>query len=391
MMRRVRGEKRLKEKDIKKLGPGTHEDGGGLRLVVDPSGARRWVVRVTIAGKRHNRGLGPYPLVRLESARDTATDIRRAAREGRDLTQERRQQAAKTTTFKQAFKVFFETYQQSLSNAKHVKQWPATMATYVFPTIGDRPVGDVTHADIIELLKPIWHNKAETAKRVLQRMEAVFKSAILHGWREKASPCIGVKDALGGTRHRDVKHRLALPHAEVRKFIKILHARSSEPVTKLAFEWLILTATRPGETRGAVWSEIDEAKSLWVIPKRRMKKGRKEHIVPLSRRCLEIIKQARVLNPDSELLFPSSRTGKELSDMAFTKLIRDLGLADRATPHGFRSSFRDRATEIDKCREVVAEVAIAHTVPHKAEAAYRRSIYLEERVELMARWANYCI
>jgi integrase len=388
-VQRVRAEKRLKAKDIDRLPAGVHEDGGGLRLVVEESGARRWVLRVTIAGKRHNRGLGPFPLVTLDAARDRAIDMRRAAREGRDLAQERRQQVARATTFRQAFDVMFDLRQQGLSNAKHLKQWPATMETYVFPRIGSRPVGDVTHADILEVLEPIWYEKPETAKRVLQRIEAVFKSAILRGQRDKASPCIGVAQELG-VRHRDIEHHRALPYAELPAFIKRLHACPSEPATKLAFEWLILTATRSGETRGALWSEIDEAKALWTIPKQRMK-ANVEHVVPLSRRCLEVAKQARALNPLSDLLFPGSRTGKELSDMTLTKLLRDNGQADRATAHGFRSSFRDWCTEVDKTREVVAEAALAHQVRDKAEAAYRRAAYLDERVQLMARWAAYCI
>jgi integrase len=387
-VQRVRAEKRLKAKDIDRLPAGVHEDGGGLRLVVEESGARRWVLRVTIAGKRHNRGLGPFPLVTLDAARDRAIDVRRAAREGRDLAQERRQQVARATTFRQAFDAMFDLRRQGLSNAKHLNQWPATMEAYVFPKIGSRPVGDVTHADILELLEPIWFARPETAKRVLQRIETVFKSAILRGQRERASPCIGVAQELG-VRHRDVEHHRALRYTEVPAFLRLLHTCPSEPITKLAFEWLILTATRSGETRGALWQEIDEAKAVWAIPKERMKAG-VEHIVPLSPRCLEIAKEAHALNPESDLLFPGSRTRRELSDMTFTKLLRDNDLADRATAHGFRSSFRDWCTEVDKTREVVAEAGLAHQVRDKTEAAYRRAAYLDERVGLMQRWAAYC-
>jgi integrase len=175
----------------------------------------------------------------------------------------------------------------------------------------------------------------------------------------------------------------------VSDFIVRLYESPATPVTKLAFEWLILTATRSGETRGAAWTEIDEAKKLWTIPKQRMKAG-VEHIVPLPGRCLEIANQAKALNPHSELLFPGDRTRQALSDMTFTKVLRDMGLADRATAHGFRSSFRDWCTEVDRTREVVAEAALAHGVRDKSEAAYRRSTYLEERRNLMQRWASYC-
>jgi integrase len=270
----------------------------------------------------------------------------------------------------------------------HAMQWPATMEAYVFPTIGDEPGGTIAHADVLAVLEPIWFEKPDTARRVLQRMELVFKSAILRGQRRDASPCIGIVQELG-TQHRHVQHLRALPYGEVPAFIAALRACGAEPVTKLAFEWLILTATRSGETRGARWSEIDEREALWTIPKGR-RGDRREHVVPLARRCLEILAEARALNPKTNLLFPSPVTGVELSDRALAKALRGFDVADRATAHGFRSSFRDGATEHDKVREVVAEAALAHAVRDKTEAAYRRSIYLAERRELMARWARYC-
>jgi integrase len=369
--------------------PGFYEDGAGLRLIIGPNGAKRWEVRVTIQGTRRNMGLGSYPLVELDEARAKAFDLRRAAKDGRDPIAERRQEQQKSITFRQAFEAYFEVKKKSLSNAKHLKQWPSTMQTYVFPKIGSRPVADVTAAEVVEVLRPIWWEKPETARRVLQRMRAVLDAAIVLGQREKANPCTGITSLLG-TNHCDSEHLRALPYAEVPIFIEILRGSAAEPVTKLAFELLVLTATRSGETRGAVWSEIDEAQALWAIPKERMKKGRKQHIVPLSRRCLEIIAMARKLNPNSDLLFPSSRTRKPLSDMTFTKLLRDIGLSDRATAHGFRSSFRDWATEFAKAREVVAEAALAHRVRDKTEAAYRRASYLNERCDLMQRWATFC-
>ena len=392
--RRVRAEKRLRAGDLAKLPPGTHEDGGGLRLVVKPDhedgtpGARCWVLRVTINSERRNRGLGALPLVTIEKARDRALEIRRAAHEGRDLIGEQARQRANAVTFRQAFDAHYEIRKKRLSNAKHLQQWPSTMAKYVFPRIGAKLVADVTHADVLAILEPIWFEKAETARRVLQRMEAVFNSAILRGQREKASPCVGVAGELG-VEHLNVEHHRALPYAEVPAFIKTLHACGAMPATKLAFEWLILTTTRSGETRSARWGQIDSKKALWTIPRGRMK-GRREHVVPLPARCLQILKAARTLYPNSELLFPGLRPGEPLSDMTLTKLLRDLNLADRATAHGFRSSFRDWATERDGVREVVADAALAHVVKDKTEAAYRRAAYLDERRKLMKRWATYC-
>jgi Phage integrase central domain/Arm DNA-binding domain len=220
---------------------------------VEPTGPRRWVLRVTINGRRHNRGLGPYPLVTLEKARDQATDLRRAARDGRDLISEQAAQRARSVTFRQAFETMFELRKQQLSNAKHLEQWPSTMKAYVFPRIGDKLVSDVTHADILAILESIWFEIPETASRVLQRLEAVFKSAILRGKREKASPCIGVAQELG-VKHRTVEHHRALPYAEVPGFVRALRAFPSHPATKLAFEWLILTATRFSCTTSAAIS-----------------------------------------------------------------------------------------------------------------------------------------
>jgi integrase len=397
--RRNTAESRLKASEITKLPPGWHEDGGGLRLVAEPDredgerGPRRWVLRVTINGRRHNRGLGSYPLVTLDNARDQAIAIRRAAREGRDLIREQKEQLARRVSFRQAFESTLAIRKKQLSNAKHLQQWTSTMATYVFPRIGDKPVSEVSQADVLGILEPIWFEKAETARRVLQRMDLVFESAIMHGWREKASPCVGIAAHLG-VKNVSVEHHRALPYAEVADFIDGLRASPCEPATKLAFEWLILTATRSGETRGGRWSEVDAKNKLWTIPKERMKGEkvkRREHVVPLPKRCLEILKDARTLNPSSDLLFPGPRTGKELSDMALTKVLRDRGFADRATVHGFRSSFRDWATESAKVREVVAEAALAHSVKDKTEAAYRRAAYLDERRKLMQRWANYCL
>jgi integrase len=390
-MKRLRTKEHLQKDRIEGLPAGEHHDGGGLFLRVDSSGARRWVQRITIKGRegRVKRGLGPYPLVTLEMARDASTDMRRAAREGRDLAHERRLAVAKSTTFKQAFDEHFENRRKTLSNEQHIWQWRATMETYIFPRIGSRPVADITHAEIIDVLKRIWHGKPVTARRLLQRIKIVFKSAILKGQRERANPCEGVAEELGRQNH-EVRHQPAMPYREVPGFVMKLRTCNSNEMTKLAFEWLILTATRSDETRGALKAEVLEDEQLWVIPKERMK-GRVEHVVPLPPRCLEILAEALLLRPDSPLLFPSPLRGKDqLSDAVFNKVLRKFGYKGVAVSHGFRSSFRDWATEVDKCREVVAEAALAHAVPDKTEAAYRRAKYPEERVGLMQRWAVHC-
>jgi integrase len=263
------------------------------------------------------------------------------------------------------------------------------MRDYVYPHIGDKAVADVTAGDIVAVLRPIWFEKPETAKRVLQRVEAVFKSAILHGYRKLASPCVGVAQELG-TRHRKVANHRALPYAQVPDFLARLRATNSWPATRLAFEWLVLTATRSGETRLARWAEIDEQAALWTIPAERMK-AKRPHSVPLSPRCLEILQALRPVYPHGpdDLMFPSMKSGAPLSDMTLTKVLRDMGLADSATVHGMRSSFKVWCAEVAKVRDEVSEAALAHVIPEKVRAAYLRTDFLEERRPLMQAWAQF--
>jgi len=310
-----------------------------------------------------------------------------SAREGRDVAIERRLATAKATTVKEAFEQYFATKGETLRNPKQRAQWGTTLETYAFPTIGGMPVGDVTTGDIIKILKPIWVGKAETANRVLQRLKAVFDYAFTHGWCA-SDPCRGVVQALGGTGHRDVEHHRGLPYQEVPQFLRALRMCNSNPVTKAAFEFLIFTATRSKETRLASWGEIDAENARWVIPKERMKM-KVEHVVPLSSRPLEILRQLKA-DSAKALIFPGQLRGRPLSDMTLTKVLRDLGFANRATAHGFRSSFRTWAAETNQCRREVAEACLAHTVKNKVEAAYLRALYLEERKGLMQAWSNHC-
>ena len=382
-------EKKLTSLRVKALRePGKYEDGGGLRVVVDPSGAKRWVVRVTINGNRIERGLGAFPLVSLEAARAKAGEIRRAAENDVDLRVEQRARELSGTTFRRMFEISFAQRQKQLSNAKHLKQWSSTMEAYVFPRIGDVPVANVTTAQVLDVLTPIWFDKPETAKRVLQRMETVFKSAIVRGIRERASPCVGVAAELG-IKHREVTHHASMPWAKVPDFIATLQTDGGrrQKTTSLALEFLILTATRSGETRGALWTEIDLQKATWEIPKERMK-ARSAHRVPLSNRCLEILDEARSLTPKSKLVFEASKAECMLSAMTFTKLLRDLELD--ATAHGFRASFKVWAAEVAHAQHEVSEAALAHAIPSKVVAAYLRTDFFEERKALMSAWAAHC-
>jgi integrase len=381
------------ERSLHRLPPGRHAVGDGLYLVVSESDARRWSLRVrSKAGKRHELGLGSLRDVAIEEARAMAAELRRAAREGRDPVAERRARPAKGVTFRGAFEAYFVVKRRTLGNAKHLRQWESTMETYVYPKIGERLVAEIRSGEIIEILEPIWHEITETAHRVLQRITVVFDFAIARNWREAASPCVGVAQVLGGTRNRAVRHHPALPYDDVAAFLRTWRAGEAHTETKLCLEFQILTAARPGMATGATWSEIDASRAQWTIPGGRMKGTRRERrdfCVPLSRRCLEILEEARALKRSGDLIFPNPRTGKMFSDSALSSAVRDLGYAGRATPHGFRSSFRDWATERNMAREVVAEAALAHSVRNRTEAAYRRAQYIEERRVLMERWAAF--
>jgi integrase len=387
--RRARGLHRLSHQRVLKLKvPGKYEDGGGLRLVIDRQLNKRWVLRLTINSKRRELGLGSFPEVSLEAARNKAAELRSQAAGGTDQRAvETKQRRARGVTFEEAFWTYFEVKQHTLSNAKHLKQWPSTMEAYVFPMIGKMPVNEVAAGDIIRLLQPIWYEKPETARRVLQRLEAVFKSTIVRGFREKASPCIGIAGELG-TAHRKVVHFRALPYKDLPELLQTVRNSKARPVTKLCFAYLVLTAARSSEARLAAWSEVNHETDLWMIPAKRMK-ARRHHLVPLSHEAVAILDEARQLS-NGDLVFPTVR-GKALSDMTLTKLTRDLGWADRCTVHGIRSSFREWCALEAKVPDRIAEAALAHVDKDRVQAAYLRSNFVEERRKLMQSWADFIL
>ena len=380
-------------------GPAALQDGGGLILRISNSGSKYWVLRIQLGKKRSDVGLGGYPAVSLENARKLAHTSRERAKRGDNPSPKnaaalhRSNSAHKPVmTFRYVFEDYFRLKKKSLSNGKHIWQWTTTMETFVFPSIGDRPVADVGPSEIVALLTPIWHEKAETARRTLMRIRNVFDAAIVQGLREKANPCTGVDKVLGSVR-RKVEHHKALPWRDLPQFMDELRSRSDarESITRLLLEWSILHASRPGEARGTLWSEINENARTWTIPGddpiagRRMKGG-ETHVVPLSNRALDILKDARRLAPQTELVFPSRR-GSKLSDMTMTKLLRRMKY-EMADPHGFRSTFKDWCAE-HAVRDEVSEAALAHKDTNKVRGAYRRTDYLEERRHLMQRWADY--
>ena len=291
-------------------------------------------------------------------------------------------------TFRAAFESYFEMKEQQLSNPKHAGQWRSTLEAYVLPAIGATPVASVTPAQVIDILKLVWTDKPETAKRVLQRMRVVFEAAIVRGDRLAAAPTTGVSTVLGQRKRSSQHHHAALPYTQVPAFVARLRSLPARLSTRLAFEFLILTATRSGEVRLASYAEMNEADRTWTIPAQRMK-AREAHVIPLSSRALEILALLGDARPPADLLFPGRNLGQPMSDMTLTKLLRDAGLAGQATAHGFRSSFKDWCAERMKVRDEVSEAALAHTIPDKVRAAYLRTRFLDERRDLMQAWSNY--
>ena len=363
--------------------PGKYTDGNGLILKVDPSGAKRWVQRIVIRGKRTEMGLGSAELVSLAEARDIAFENRKMARSGGDPLRAKREAEA-VLTFEEAAREVHRMHLPSWKNKKHAAQFITTLETYAFPRIGRTKVSDVSTADVLAVLQPIWLEKAETARRVRQRIGTVMKWAVAKGWRQD-NPAQDIGQALP-KQNRQQEHRKSLPYSQIADFLDALQGSQAGETTKLALEFLILTAARSGEVRGAVWSEIDLVAREWKIPAQRMK-AKQEHRVPLSARAVELLEAAKSLSDGSDLVFPGTRYGKPLSDMTLSKLTKALGFD--VDVHGFRTSFKTWAQERTNAPRELSEAALAHTIPNKVEAAYGRSDLFEKRRKLMNRWSGF--
>ena len=349
-----------------------------------------WVLRVTIGNRRRDVGLGGYPDVPLAQARDKARGIRAKIEQGIDPIAERK--ASRTAlvgalTFDEAAKRLIAAKSPEWANAKHATQWKATLDTYASPIIGKMPVDKIELRHIVDVLTPIWHTKTETASRVRSRMEAVLSWATATGERSGDNPARwrGNLDAgilAAPNKIRKVKHHTALPIDALPGFVVDL--RQCEGIAARALEFAILTAARSGEVRGAVWDEIDLDAKTWTIPGERMKAGR-AHSVPLSPRAIALLKALPRI-AGTELVF-ASPTGKLLSDMTLSAVMRRMEVD--AVPHGFRSTFRDWASERTNYPRDVAEMALAHTIGDKVEAAYRRGDLMTKRTKMMADWAKF--
>lgn len=383
---------------MKNAKPGRYADGGGLQLLVKPTGARSWVYRFMLNGKARDIGLGAAGPggMSLADARDHAAALRLKVKAGIDPLEERDREAAEAlaaaqaakvtgTTFRNVAATYIAANEESWRNPKHRQQWRNTLATYVYPVIGDLAVSEVDTAHVLTIIEPIWKEKPETASRIRGRIETVLDSAKARGYRQGENPARWrghLAQILPARTRLSRGHHKAIPYEDIPAFARALHKR--EALAALALEFTILTAARSGEVIGASWSEVDLAKAVWTVPAERMKAA-KDHRVPLSPRAVEILESLKPLG--SDWLFPSAKRGK-LSGMAMAMLIRRMKVD--TTVHGFRSGFRDWAAECTGYAHEVAEMALAHTIENKVERAYRRGDLLEKRRRLMDEWAAYC-
>lgn len=373
------GVRMLNVRKIKELSnPGRYADGQGLYLHVRKGGSRQWVLRTTVQGKRCDIGLGSPDYVSLAQARVKAHELRAQAKAGEDPLAERRKQQ-ETPTFSEAAQTVWEQNRPTWKNPKHAKQWITTLEEFAFPVIGDKKVSDVTSAHILEILTPIWTVKAETARRVRQRLRVVFDWAKASRHYAGDNPLEAVKMALPKQTDK-AQHHKALPWQELPEFMAKLRKRTG--VSARALEFLILTASRSGEVREAKWAEIES--DLWIVPAERMKAGR-DHRVPLTDSACAVLTKAEGLS--KTLLFPSN-SDRPMSDMVFKALFKRMGY-ENITAHGFRSTFRDWASDNAVAPREVAEAALAHQVGDETERAYARSDLFERRRELMGAWAKF--
>lgn len=378
--------------------PGLTMVGGvaGLGLLVSQSGARSWVLRAKVGEKRRDIGLGGYPDVTLAQAREAARATRVQITQGVDPVAERERKRQEllerqrtTITFEKATEHYLAAHEAEWANAKHRQQWENSLKTYAYPVLGPLDVRNINQSHVLQVLEPIWIGKTETATRVRGRIESVLDWATVRKFRTGENPARwkGHLDTLLArpSKAKKVVHMPALPYTQASEFMRKLQGVPGQGARALQFA--ILTAARSGEVRGATWDELNLEEKIWIIPAERMK-ARREHRVPLTDAAVEILKTT----PENErqgLCFPGTK-GQALSDMTLSAALKRLGHKD-ITVHGFRSTFRDWASETTGFPSEVVEMALAHTIANAVEAAYRRGDLFEKRRQLMASWAEFCL
>ncbi|EKE72779.1 tyrosine-type recombinase/integrase [Celeribacter baekdonensis] len=380
---------KLTKKLVENLGPGRHGDGNGLYLVVDPGGARRWIVRVTVKGQKNRKGaplrtdfgLGGADVVTLHQARDRALEYRRMAKQGLNP---RFNASRDIPTFEEIAQQVHIDRMPTWKNAKHGQQWINTLRDYAFPKIGRMPVDSIDQPEILMCLSPIWTEKHETARRLAQRLKVVLDVAKSKGFRSGENPVTAIKDA--GVLPKVVKkakHHNAMRWQDVPNFYADLFGRDAMAAKALMFT--CLTGSRTGEVLGMRWDELDFIARLWTCPAVRMKTG-DDHRVPLSDEMLAILEPLKAMQ--SEYVFEGQKRHRPLSNMAMLMLLRRMGV-EGVTVHGFRSTFRDWASEVANAPREVAEMSLAHKVGSDVERAYARSDLLDKRRVLMERWSGF--
>lgn len=376
--------------------PGYYGDGGGLWLQVAKSGSKSWIFRFKVAGRQREMGLGGLITVDLAKARVLARECRSLLLDGKDPIEARKAvrladalQRARAMTFDQCAAAYIDAHRSSWKNAKHADQWKNTLTTYASPIIGALPVADVDTDLIVKVLNPIWGTRTETATRVRGRIESILDWATVSKFRQGDNPARWrghIENLLANpNKIAPVRNHPALPWREVPAFMCLL--AQSKGIAARAAEFAILTAARSGEVRGSSWEEVNLDARLWTIPAERMKAG-KEHRVPLSNAAMTVL---AAIQRQEGLIFPGRSNSISLSDMSLTAVLRRMGRSD-ITIHGFRSSFRDWCAEAvgNSFPREVCEHALAHSLPDRVEAAYRRGDLIEKRIMLMQAWAGYC-
>ena len=390
MARQVR---RLSDVKIRGLSEaGWYPDGDGLYLKVTASGTKSWVFRYRFGDRRRDMGLGKYPIITLAAARDHLETLRSQLKQGLDPLDEASSRKAEamlrhSMTFDEAVQQYLDGMEDGWKNPKHRQQWRNTLATYASPVIGKTPVEAINTEDVLQILQPIWKEKAETASRLRGRIESVLDWCKVKKQREGENPAAwrgNLKHLLPArNKKRTVKHHPALPWKKIPEFITEL--RANKCLSARALELTILTVLRTSEVIGGKWSEFKDDYSVWVIPKERMKREI-EHRVPLSPDATALIRELP-RRPNSELVFPNAKANGSLSNMAMLELLR--GMHPGLTVHGFRSSFRDWASAATAFPRDLAEISLAHSIGDETEAAYFREDLLEQRRQLMCAWAAY--
>ena len=382
---------KLTKKLVENLGPGRHGDGNGLYLVVDPSGARRWILRVTVKGQKNAKGaplrtdfgLGGADVVTLNQARDRALEFRRMARQGLNP---RHNTVREIPTFEDMARQVHIDRMPTWKNAKHGQQWINTLRDYAFPKIGRMPINTIGQPEVLMCLSPIWTEKHETARRLAQRIKTVLDVGRSKGFRDSENPVDAIKDAgvLPKIKAKP-KHHKAMGWRDVPAFFADLKLRNAMAAKALMFT--CLTAARTNEVLGMRWTELDFDERLWTCPGERMKTG-EQHRVPLTDPMLAILEPLKAMK--SDYVFEGQKRHRPLSNMSMLMLLRRMNV-EGVTVHGFRSTFRDWAAESVHASREVAELSLAHRVGNDVERAYARSDLLEKRRLLMQDWSDFVV